>query len=242
MTVLILGATSDMAVALAKVLSARGHSLQLAARDTSYLLSLKSDLEIRNQNIVSVHTIDALGFETHDSFYDSLPVKPDVAVVFFGYLGDATKAQTDWDECKLVIDTNYTGAVSILNVIANDFENRRTGIIVGVSSVAGDRGRMSNYIYGSAKAGFSTYLSGLRNRLFHSNVHVVTVKPGFVRTQMTEGLKLPPVITGEPIQVATAILAAIQKRKNTVYVLPIWAAIMFVIKNIPEAIFKRLKL
>jgi hypothetical protein len=129
-----------------------------------------------------------------------------------------------------------------LNIIANDFEQRRSGVIIGVSSVAGDRGRGSNYMYGSAKAGFTAYLSGLRNRLAKSNVHVITVKPGFVRTRMTEGLPLPGPVTAKPEQVARDVFKAYRGRRNEVYTLWMWRYIMLVIKLIPEAIFKRLNL
>ena len=156
--------------------------------------------------------------------------------------GNHIKAINDWKESERILATNYIGAVSILNIIANDFEKRKSGVIVGISSVAGDRGRMSNYLYGSAKAGLTAYLSGLRNRLFHSGVHVLTVKPGFVRTKMTEGLPLPVLVTADPEQVAKKIYAAIKRRKNTIYILPIWLLIMYIIRNIPEAIFKKMKL
>src|SRR5690606_12784913 len=116
------------------------------------------------------------------------------------------------------------------------------GTIVGISSVAGERGRQSNYLYGSAKAGFTAYLSGLRNALFSDNVHVVTVLPGFVYTKMTENLNLPKLLTAQPSEVADAIYAAVQKKKNTIYVRWFWKWIMLIIKCIPEFIFKKLKL
>ncbi len=242
MTALILGATSDIAIALARHLGSAGYNLQLAARDTESLKALKSDIEIRNGVSVTTIELDALNFESHQGLYESLTIKPDIAILVFGYLGDHSKALVDWNESQRILNTNYVGAVSILNVIADDFEKRKSGILVGISSVAGDRGRMSNYLYGSAKAGLTAYLSGLRNRLFHSGVHVLTVKPGFVRTQMTEGLKLPAPVTADPDQVAKKIFAAIRKRKNTIYVLPIWSLIMLLIRNIPEFLFKKLKL
>ncbi|MFM9840177.1 MAG: SDR family oxidoreductase [Cyclobacteriaceae bacterium] len=242
MTALILGATSDIAIALAKHLGSDGYNLQLAARDVEDLKALKSDIEIRNNVSVTTIELDALKFESHYSLYHGLTIKPDVAILVFGYLGNHTLAMEDWKESQRIVNTNYVGAVSILNVIANDFEKRKKGVIVGISSVAGDRGRMSNYLYGSAKAGLTAYLSGLRNRLFHSGVHVLTVKPGFVRTQMTEGLKLPALVTTDPKQVAKKILIAIKKKKNTIYVLSIWSLIMLLIRNIPEFLFKKLKL
>lgn len=242
MTVLILGATSDMAIALARHLGSKGHNLQLAARNTEHLLSLKKDIEIKNNVTVEPISFNALNFESHHQFYHSLSVKPDVAIVVFGYLGEHQIGLQDWKECQKIIDTNYTGAVSILNVIASDFESRRAGTIIGVSSVAGDRGRMSNYLYGSAKAGLTAYLSGLRNRLFHSGVHVMTVKPGFVETKMTEGLPLPAPLTAQPEVVAKRIYSALLRKKNVVYVLQIWRLIMLVICSIPEFIFKKLRL
>ena len=129
-----------------------------------------------------------------------------------------------------------------MNIIANDFEQRRSGTIIGISSVAGDRGRQSNYLYGSAKAALTTYLSGLRNRLARSNVHVVTVKPGFVRTKMTSGLALPGPLTAKPERVAADIFDAYQKRGDQLYTLWPWRYLMFIIRNIPEPVFKRLRL
>jgi decaprenylphospho-beta-D-erythro-pentofuranosid-2-ulose 2-reductase len=151
-------------------------------------------------------------------------------------------AQTNWTETSKIIHSNYTGAVSILNIVAEDYAKKRQGTIVGISSVAGERGRQSNYLYGSAKAGFTAYLSGLRNYLFQYGVHVMSVQPGFVYTKMTEDLKLPPLLTATPAQVASAIAKAIQKKKNVLYVKWMWRYIMFIIKSIPEPIFKKLKL
>jgi short-subunit dehydrogenase len=132
--------------------------------------------------------------------------------------------------------------VSILNVVANEFEKLNDGLIIGISSVAGERGRQSNYLYGSAKAGFTAYLSGLRNRLFKSNVHVMTVKPGFMKTRMIEGIKTPGPLTASPEIAARKIFKAAQSRKNVVYILPVWRLIMFIIRSIPEGIFKKMKL
>jgi decaprenylphospho-beta-D-erythro-pentofuranosid-2-ulose 2-reductase len=242
MTVLIIGATSDIAIALARHCAANGHNLQLAGRDTDQIGLVANDLVIRFGCSATVVELNALDFKNHFTQYNKLETKPDVAVMAVGYLGDQDKAIIDWNECQQILQTNYLGPVSLLNVIANDFEKRRSGTIVGISSVAGDRGRMSNYLYGSAKAGFTAYLSGLRNRLYHSGVHVLTVNPGFVRTKMTEKLRLPPIITGGAKEVAEKIYKAILKKQNVLYVLPIWSLLMLVIRNIPEAIFKRMRL
>ncbi len=242
MNILILGATSDIAIEVAKRFARNGDNLQLAARNIEGLLRIKNDIEIKHQVAVDTLEFDARKFESHSTFYNSLFSIPDVVVVAFGFLGSHDTAIHDWHQCHEIIEANYTGAVSILNIIADDFEKRKQGTIVGISSVAGDRGRMSNYLYGSAKAGLTAYLSGLRNRLHDAGVHVLTVKPGFVRTKMTEGLPLPKPLTATAEQVAQVIIKAVSKKRNTVYVLPIWFVIMSVIKNIPEFIFKKLKL
>lgn len=241
-TVLILGATSDMAQALAELYAKKGDKLQLAARNPVSLAPIKSDLEIRFEGKVSTYAFDAMNFDSHDAFYASLDEKPDLVLCVFGYLGDQAKAIKNWNESLQIIQSNFTGAVSILNIIANDMEARKVGVIVGISSVAGERGRMSNYLYGSAKAGFTAYLSGLRNRLCKSGVHVLTVKPGFVNTKMTEGLPLPKPLTAQPQQVAKAIDNAVVKQKNTIYIFAKWRLIMYIIKSIPESIFKKLSL
>jgi decaprenylphospho-beta-D-erythro-pentofuranosid-2-ulose 2-reductase len=240
--VLILGATSDMAVAVARQLAQEGYSITLAARNTERLSALEGDLRVRFKAMVASARFDALDYANHQTFYDSLSEKPDVVICVFGLLGDQQNAQQDWSHCEDIIHSNYTGAVSILNVVANDFERRRKGVIVGISSVAGERGRQSNYVYGSAKAGFTAYLSGLRNRLYRFGVHVVTVKPGFVKTRMIENLATPGMLTASPKDVALKISRAIRKKPNTVYVLSIWRVVMLVIKMIPEGIFKKLKL
>jgi len=237
--VLILGATSDIARALAVKFANEGYDLHLAARETGRLSDLK--MEIMKKNNVDVNSLifDAVSYADHSSFYSSLNPKPDIAICVFGYLGNQTTAQNEFSETKKIIETNLTGAISILNIIANDFEQRKTGTIIGVSSVAGDRIRRSNYIYGCAKAGFTAYLSGLRSRLFRSAVHVMTVKPGFVKTKMTKNLDLPKLITSNPERVAKDIFKAFQKRNDILYTIKIWKYIMTVVKIIPERLFRK---
>ena len=238
--VLILGATSDMAQAVAKKYAAEGWSITLAARNMGLLEPIASDLRVRSGMEIKSLEFDALNFSGHRNFYESLKIKPDAVICVFGYMGDQLLARTDFDEVHKTIDVNYTGAVSILNLVAEDFESRGSGSIVGISSVAGDRGRQSNYIYGSAKAGFTAYLAGLRNRLAKKGVHVMTVKPGFCRTKMTENMELPGALTAEPEQVAHAIFQGLEKKRNVVYTLWMWQWIMLIIRHIPEFIFKKL--
>ena len=241
-TVLILGAGSDMAVAIAKKFASEGFDIQLAARNSSRLQPLRSDLSIRHNITATLHEFDAESTEDHATFFSSLNTLPDITICVFGYLGDQKLAESDWKECSRIIQVNYTGAVSILNIVAEKYADRTSGIIAGISSVAGERGRQSNYFYGSAKAGFTAYLSGLRNRLFHHKVHVLSVQPGFVYTRMTEGMPLPKPLTARPSAVADVIYKAILKKKNVVYVKWFWRWIMLIIKSIPEFIFKKLKL
>ena len=231
-----------MSIAIAEKFASKGYHIQLAARNVNRLLPLQSDLAIKYSVRVSVHEFDALAFDTHKAFFDSLEPKPDVTICVFGYLGENEKAATDWQQASRIINTNYTGAVSILNVVAEYYVSKGEGAIAGISSVAGERGRQSNYLYGSAKAGFTAYLSGLRNSLYHKGVHVTTVQPGFVYTKMTEDLKLPPLLTAKPEDIGEAVFKAVVKKKNVVYVKWFWKPIMMVIRTIPEFIFKKLKL
>ena len=184
--------------------------------------------------------LDILQYKSHQSVYDNLEEKPVGVISAVGYLGDQNKAQSDLGEARRIIDTNYTGIVSFFNIVANDFEKRGRGLIVGISSVAGDRGRKSNYIYGSAKAALTAYMSGLRNRLYGSQVHIVTVKPGFVATKMTEGMDLPKKLTARPEEVAENLFKAQQKGKDVLYTKWIWKWIMLIIHNIPEFKFKKM--
>ncbi len=236
--VLIVGAKSDIAKATARVYAKNGYDLYLAARNVTELQDFATDVSLRTQNNVKLLELDILDYETHQEFYAQLAEKPAGVISAVGYLGEQEKAQSDFSEAKKILDTNYTGIVSLLNIIADDFQQRGNGFIVGISSVAGDRGRKSNYLYGSAKAAFTAYLSGLRNRLYDSKVHVLTVKPGFVETSMTEGMDLPEKLTAQPEEVAKDIYKAQQKNKDVLYTKWIWRWVMLIIRLIPEWKFK----
>jgi short-subunit dehydrogenase len=240
--VLILGAGSDIARATARRFAESGHDIYLASRNVIDLNAEAANLALKYNVAAKSYYFDALKPETHEAFYNRLNPKPAGVILSYGMLGDQILAQKDFSMAKMVIDTNYTSAVGILEIIAADFEKRQTGFIAGVSSVAGDRGRQSNYIYGSAKAGFSAYLSGLCHRMYKSGVHVLTVKPGFVDTKMTATLDLPGNLTAKPEKVAEQIFKAVQKRKNVIYVKPVWRMIMLIIIHLPNFIFKRTKL
>lgn len=240
---LILGSNSDLGQAIAYVFAQNGYHIFLATRKIDdYQKRLKADLSIRYSTNVSHIQFDGTNYKEHSKIIASFDSIPQVVISVFGYLGDHELAITNFDEAHNIINSNYTGHVSFLNLYAQKLKHIKKGTIIGISSVAGERGRQSNYIYGSAKAGFSTYLSGLRNELYHYNIHVVTVKPGFVNTKMINGLNTPKILTAKPKKVALKIFKAHKRKKNIIYVLPIWRMIMFIIKNIPEFIFKKLKL
>lgn len=170
-------------------------------------------------------------------------INSDVLFCATGYLGESTEEGLyDQKNTEKIIEINYSKLIPVLNFFAEKMERKRFGTMIVLSSVAGERGRQSNFIYGSAKAGLTAYLSGLRNYLFSKKVHVLTVKPGFMETKMTEGLPLNPALTAKPKQAAETIYKAYKNKKNVVYVLPIWRLIMLIIRNIPEFIFKKLKL
>ena len=179
MHLLILGANSDVAYAVAESLPEQEKAhLFLASRNLELLEKMAQDLQNRYQVGATALYFDATSYKSHANFYESLQPKPDGVVLAFGYLGDQTKAQEDFSEAKEIIEINFLGAVSILEVIARDFERRGHGFIIGMSSVAGERGRQSNYLYGAAKGALTVYLSGLRNRLHKKRILVITGTPG----------------------------------------------------------------
>jgi short-subunit dehydrogenase len=240
--VLIVGAKSDIAKATAREYAKNGYNLYLAARNVNELEGFAKDIITRTQIDVNLVELDILDYANHQAFYDSLDEKPLGVISAVGYLGDQKKAQNDFVEAQQIMDTNYSGIVSLFNIIANDFEKKQSGFIVGISSAAGDRGRKSNYIYGSAKAALTAYLSGLRNRLYGVQVHVLTVKPGFVATKMTENMDLPEKLTAQPEEVAEDIYYAQQNGKNVLYTKWVWKWIMLIIKMIPEWKFKKMSI
>jgi len=243
MNLLILGANSDVAHAVAKKFAGTEKAgIYLASRNMETLEKKAGDIRAR----FGVRA-DALFFDADDAasrkpFYDSLDPKPDGVILAFGYLGDQEKAQADFSEAERIINTNFTHAAAMLEIIASDFEKRGHGFIIGISSVAGNRGRKSNYFYGAAKGALTVYLSGLRNRLAGSGIHVVTVLPGFISTKMTEGMDLPAALTASPDDVAEDIYTAFKKKKHVIYTKWFWRWIITIIESIPETIFKRLSL
>ncbi|WP_416068520.1 SDR family oxidoreductase (plasmid) [Rhizobium sp. YTUHZ045] len=241
-SVLILGARSDVGNAVAHKFAALGHPIQLAARQSETLDAEKTNLQLRYGVPVTLHEFDALLTETHAQFLAMLPELPEVAVSVVGLMGSQERSERDQLLASCIMRSNYEGPANILALLANRFEERGSGTLVGLSSVAGTRGRATNYVYGSAKAGFTAFLSGLRSRLAKRGVHVVTVLPGYVATKMTEGMNLPARLTAQPSEVAESIVVAVERKKNVIYVRPAWHMIMLIIRLIPEGLFKRVRM
>lgn len=240
-TAIVLGGSSDIGRATARAFANAGYDVALAGRDVAVLEPDAADLRARYNVEVGLHKFDVLDTASFDGFVGALPTLPDVVISIVGLLGTQETAQSDLAQATTIMRSNYEGPSLILGLFAEKFLARGSGTIVGVSSVAGDRGRASNYVYGSAKAGFSAFLSGLRARASRGGVHVVTVKPGFVRTKMTEGMKLIGPLTVDAPVVGDAILAAVEKKTDVVYVSGKWRLVMLIIKTLPEAVFKKLK-
>lgn len=240
-TALIMGARSDIGGAVARCFAANGFDLILAARRSESLVSDKADIEIRFGVFVTL-----VDFEVTDgnprAFFAVFDKIPDVAVMVVGLLGDQSVSETDCEMASNVMNTNYVGPALYLLEATRAFAVRGSGTIVGIGSVAGERGRKSNFVYGSAKAGLAACLSGLRNRYASEGVHVITVKPGFVATRMTAGMKLPTLLTAQPNEVGAAVFAAVKNGRDVVYIRPIWRVIMLFIRIIPERIFKQMSL
>ncbi|GLQ16268.1 SDR family oxidoreductase [Maritalea porphyrae] len=241
-TILIVGATSDIANATAHQFAKAGYNIVLAARDTADLETNKSDIAVRYETEVTTQQLDILDTKQIEGFAKGLSPLPDIVVCAVGFMGDQVTNELELSSASTVMRTNFEGPSLLLSAFANLFEERGHGTLVGISSVAGNRGRATNYVYGSAKAGFTAFLSGLRNRLASKNVHVLTVLPGFVATRMTEGLDLPEKLTAQPEEVAQAIWRATERKRNVIFVRPIWRLIMLIICAIPEPIFKKLKI
>lgn len=240
---IVLGSNSEIAQAFVEKVLEAGEKYQTvflftSNRETTQKFAQHIDVKFFQQT--EIIELDLMKEIDYNKFDD---ITSDLLFCATGYLGEGTdEALYNNRNTERIIDINFAKLVPVLNFFAAKMERQRSGTMIVLSSVAGDRGRQSNFIYGSAKAGLTAYLSGLRNYMFSRKVHILTVKPGFMDTKMTEGLPLNPALTATPKQAAEGIYTAYKKKKNTAYVLPVWRVIMLIIKNIPEFIFKKLKL
>ncbi len=243
-TILLIGATSAIAEATARIYAKRGDKLYLIARNKERLRAIASDLKIRGAESVGTSVFDVNNFAKHADVLNTAWKNLgnfDIVVLAHGTLPLQEGCQRDAVACYQELHTNAVSTAVLLTYISNKLESQRRGTIAVITSVAGVRGRQSNYVYGAAKAMVSVFLQGLRNRLHKANVKVLDIKPGFVDTPMTAHLK-KGLLWAKPESIALGIVKAIEKEKNEVYLPWFWKFIMLIIKNIPEAIFKRLSL
>jgi short-subunit dehydrogenase len=243
--VLIIGATSAIAEATARCFAREGATLHLVARNAQRLDAIATDLRVRGARQVSIGILDVDNLAVHAATLDAgeqaLGGGIDVALVAHGTLPEQSACSASTETSVREFHTNAVATIALLNALAQRFERQGRGTIAVISSVAGDRGRQSNYLYGSAKAAVSTFAAGLRNRLFARGVHVLTVKPGFVDTPMTAQFR-KSALWASPALVGEKIHAGIVKRRDVIYVPWFWRLIMAIIRSIPEFLFKRLKL
>lgn len=245
-SVLVLGSVSAVGRAIAHEFAKDGYSLLLADIETEENERIAKDIRIRYRVFCDTLFFDASDIDSHPAFLEKVVEKangiPEGLVICFGYMPVQESAQKDFKLVKRTIDINFTGAVSILERVMGKFEERNHGFAIVISSVAGDRGRKSNYIYGSTKGALTRYLEGLQHRLSSTRVRVLLVKPGFMDTAMTYGLNLPPRFLASPEEAGRAIYRAWKKKKQVVYVKWFWRYIMLIIQHLPRFVFHRTQL
>lgn len=243
MKILIIGATSAIAKATARIYAEGKHELFLIARNEARLNDLAADLDVRGAQIVGHSVVDLTKHRDHGkaiegafSVLDSI----DVALICHGSLPDQTACEINFKLAEKEINTNGLSVISLLTILSQKFKAQGNGTIAVITSVAGDRGRQSNFVYGAAKSMVSTYLQGMRGKLLPYKVHVVDIRPGLVDSPMTAHIK-KGLLWSSPEKIAGKIVGSIAARKHTVYAPGYWRGIMFVVRLIPEFIFKRLK-
>jgi decaprenylphospho-beta-D-erythro-pentofuranosid-2-ulose 2-reductase len=243
-TILILGATSAIAQATGRQLAEQGASFFLVARDAHKLSAVSDDLRTRGAKRVCALALDLDDLDAHADMLSSAAQTLgtiDLALLAHGVLGDQAAAEADARVAQGIYHTNFLSPASLITWLANYFEGRGQGCLAVISSVAGDRGRKSNYVYGASKGALTILLDGVRNRVDRMGVHVLTIKPGFVATPMTAHLPRGPLFA-EPRTIARGILRAVAERRDTVYLPGFWRFLMFVVRAVPSSLFKNMNL
>lgn len=243
--VLIVGATSAIASACARIWAEEGSQFFLVGRNSEKLEQCAADLTARGATAINVHCMDATDLAAHVAMLESCTLamrQIDVALIAHGTLPDQKACEQDVGTALAELANNSTSVIALLTLLANQFENQRCGTLAVISSVAGDRGRPSNYLYGAAKAAVSTFCEGLRARMFKVGVHIATIKPGFVDTPMTQGLEFPTLLVAKPERVAKLIVDGIESKKNIIYAPGFWRFIMLVIRCLPVFVLKRINI
>jgi len=237
--VLILGAASEVGKALARRFAFEGHPVQLALRDPGRLKDYGAELASAHKVEVTQLAYEATDIDGADAFFAALSPRPRIVISVTGLLGEQAETENDPKRIAEIVAVNFTGPSVILEAAAKHLaSDGEAATVIGISSVAGDRGRAKNYWYGAAKAGFSAVLSGLRQKYAGSNLKVITIKPGFIDTPMTAGMDLPGPLVASPEEVADRIFSAWQKGKSVVYGWK-WRLVMTIIRLLPEPIFMK---
>lgn len=242
--ILILGATSAIAKHTTRLFATDEHSLYLVARNESKLSSMKQDMLVRGAKEVNYESLDLADNKQHKDLISRVTETMgsiDTVLIAYGTLAEQSKSEESYENTLKELQINCLSVISLLTILANQFEQQKSGCIAVISSPSGDRGRQSNYIYGTAKGALSIFLQGLRNRLAKSKVHVLTIKPGFVDTPMTKDFKKGS-LWANPEVISKGVYNAIKKKREVVYLPFFWRYIMMIIKSIPEKIFKYLSL
>lgn len=243
--ILIIGATSAIAAACARLWAEQGSEFFLVARNNEKLEQTAADLQTRGAKAVTQYLMDATDLSEHAAMLDCCLrdlQQIDIALIAHGTLPDQNVCEQDVSIALSEFANNGTSVIALLTLLANQLEVQRCGTLAVISSVAGDRGRPSNYLYGTAKAAVSTFCEGLRARLFKVGVHVMTIKPGFVDTPMTQGLSLPSAMVAKPEKIAQMISKGIKRKVNTLYTPCFWWSVMLIIRVLPDFVFKRLSM
>lgn len=243
--IIILGATSGIAVEVQREVARRGCELLLVARSPQRLAALQADLLVRGAREVLTYSADLSSVAQHDRVFEfACRTFPDFDTVLLAY-GSMHSQKDSENSIQVLLEelqVDFVSAAAILTLFAAELERRRTGCIAAITSVAGDRGRRSNYVYGSAKGGLSLFLQGLRSRLHPAGVSLITIKPGPVETPMTDHLS-NTVHFADPQRVARDIVRCLERRSpNVLYTPRVWRYIMTAVELIPETVFKRLPL
>lgn len=242
---LIIGATSAIATATARRYASVGARLFLVARNSQQLKEVARDVEVRGAAAVATFALDAGDFDNHQKMIDSAVEflgQIDTTLICHGLLPDQQACEEDWNKAADAIMVNGTSTLSMLTGLTKVMIEQERGCLAVVTSVAGDRGRVPNFVYGAAKSLVSTYLQGLRGKLHSKGVHVLEIRPGFVDTPMTAHIEEKGLLFSSPDKVADIIVSAVRKKKHIVYAPGYWRLILFIVKAIPEAVFKRLKI
>ena len=242
--ILILGATSAIAKHTTRLFAADEHHLYLVARNEDKLKSMQQDMRVRGATDAHYESLDLADESLHEDLIKRATEKMgsiDTVLIAYGTLGNQKQCEESYANTLKELQLNSLSVISLLTILANQFEEQKSGTIAVISSPSGDRGRQSNYIYGTAKGALTIFMQGLRNRLAKSKVHVLTIKPGFVDTPMTKEFK-KSLLWVSPEVISKGIYTAIRKKREVVYLPFFWRYIMFIIKSVPEKIFKHLSL